>query len=399
MRVSVVAFAGLFLDCHLILTSTREDTLDHRCFADLLAPVCAAIINYILNGAIIRAIEALNTHFPTVLDPTSASAEPVPTPRAKAWGTNGSRVPSAASTPAHPLPLLSLAPSSASTINPSGSTSGPTPSTRLGHSVPVFVASTHPVHVRLNLQIQQFIESFRQLAPSSPSSSTSSVASLTTSMVLPGGSGHMNGSKLSHSDMAMAVDGLLTPATPTGLATMGSGIPPKVTLTNALTAAQGLHTEAKKLSPDVRATYLQEIKDVGALFAYTDPETSILKGFLDQHRRIALADQVNRAILRESQGSSLLIQKCHDRGGRVFIEQCLPVGEQVLTIRRRIRRLITNFPFGAICAADNSDLWNHVRTRSRSETSMEGTRDRRRGPPGCEWSFASHIARTGASAD
>lgn len=66
-----------------------------------------------------------------------------------------------------------------------------------------------------------------------------------------------------------------------------------------MTAAQGLHAEAKKLPPDVRAVYLQEIKDVGALFAYTDPETSILSGFLAQDRRVALADQVNMAILGE----------------------------------------------------------------------------------------------------
>jgi len=50
--------------------------------------------------------------------------------------------------------------------------------------------------------------------------------------------------------------------------------------------------------------YLQEIKDVGALFAYTEPETSILKGFLQQSRRIALAEQVNRAILSESPSCS-----------------------------------------------------------------------------------------------
>jgi hypothetical protein len=72
-----------------------------------------------------------------------------------------------------------------------------------------------------------------------------------------------------------------------------------VTLTNALTAAQGLHQEAKKLGAEDRAVYLLEIKDVVALFAYTDPESSILRGFLDQNRRIALAEQINRAILRE----------------------------------------------------------------------------------------------------
>jgi hypothetical protein len=90
-------------------------------------------------------------------------------------------------------------------------------------------------------------------------------------------------------------------AVPGGAGTAAGG---GVTLTHALTAAQGLHAEAKKLGPEDRAVYLQEIKDVGALFAYTDPETSILKGFLEQGRRIVLAEQVNRAILRES-GSSL----------------------------------------------------------------------------------------------
>ncbi len=45
--------------------------------------------------------------------------------------------------------------------------------------------------------------------------------------------------------------------------------------------------------------YLQETKDVCALLAYADPESSVLRGFLDQQRRIALAEQVNRAILRK----------------------------------------------------------------------------------------------------
>jgi hypothetical protein len=147
------------------------------------------------------------------------------------------------------------------------------------HSLPVLHHSSHPAHVRLNLRIQSFIESFRQLAPSSPSSPSSSMGSLTSSM-------HNGGPSA---------------AVPGGAGTAAGG---GVTLTHALTAAQGLHAEAKKLGPEDRAVYLQEIKDVGALFAYTDPETSILKGFLEQGRRIVLAEQVNRAILRES-GSSL----------------------------------------------------------------------------------------------
>ena len=258
-------------------------------------------------------------------------------------------------------------------------------STSLDHSVPVYTSSTHPAHVRLNLQIQQFIESFRQLAPSSPSSSTSSIASLTSSMVLPGGSGHLNGGKGLHGSSAMGVDGLLMSHTgaPTGLSASGSGGSHKVTLTNALTAAQGLHTEAKKLSPEVRATYLQEIKDVGALFAYTDPETSILKGFLDQHRRIALADQVNRAILSEL----VIYRICLGLSTRHNISiQSRPLGRNPSSYPGilRIRRSINDFLARTVCAADNSNLRANVRARSGSETSVERARDRRRGSPGGE---------------
>ncbi|ORX36588.1 CTLH/CRA C-terminal to lish motif domain-domain-containing protein [Kockovaella imperatae] len=260
-----------------------------------------AIINYILNGAIIRAVEALNTYFPAVLD-TSAPASPTTSlrPMGNPWAVSPS--PSASTSSLSALPAKP-AYSTTTTLGlnvppPSGMGGTSTPgsgsisngSSTPGSSdltIPVFPTSTTPSHVALNLQIQQFIESFRQLAPSSPSSSTSSITSLTSSMYLP----------------VPGTNGTTTTSNGNALGASGSGLSPKITLINALTAAQGLHTEAKKLPPEVRAVYLQEIKDVGALFAYTDPETSILKGFLDQNRRIALADQVNRAILK-SQGLS-----------------------------------------------------------------------------------------------
>jgi len=70
-------------------------------------------------------------------------------------------------------------------------------------------------------------------------------------------------------------------------------------LTSTLSALHNLHTEANRLRPDDRAVYLQEIKDVGGLLAYIEPETSVVSGFLDQQRRIALAQQINAAILSE----------------------------------------------------------------------------------------------------
>ncbi|RSH87315.1 hypothetical protein EHS25_003224 [Saitozyma podzolica] len=254
-----------------------------------------AIINSILNGAIHRAEEALNAHFPSVLTETPGPGHgvlPSNGDGAISW-TNGnshsapqsqdSALPSSSSSsppiPSHlPQPYSAFqfphsTSSSSSTVIFASNGSSALGASSSDHSLPVLHHSSHPAHVRLNLRIQSFIESFRQLAPSSPSSPSSSMGSLTSSMhnggpsaAVPGGAG----------------------------AAAGGG----VTLTHALTAAQGLHAEAKKLGPEDRAVYLQEIKDVGALFAYTDPETSILKGFLEQGRRIVLAEQVNRAILR-----------------------------------------------------------------------------------------------------
>ncbi|ODN94233.1 hypothetical protein L198_05087 [Cryptococcus wingfieldii CBS 7118] len=197
------------------------------------------ILDHILNGFIERAVETLQNHFPDVLRDV---------PEEPSWSTYHSD----------------------STANCNGGTRLHVSRSlqwdnQASHDTPVFNTSSDPSHVRLNLQIQQFIESFRQLNPgSSTSSPASSISSLANSQMMNGGGG--------------------------------------VTLTHALTSAQGLHAEAKKLKPEVRAVYMQEIKDVGALFAYENVEQSPLGGFVKQERRIRLAEQVNRAIL-ESKGT------------------------------------------------------------------------------------------------
>ncbi|WVF71507.1 hypothetical protein IAT40_006313 [Kwoniella sp. CBS 6097] len=237
-----------------------------------------AIINHILNGSIARAVEALTAHFPSVLlDPSSSSLNS----SSSSNGHSHSNGHSSSFTPTQHFysPYAPITPASSTSASSSSiyshSASRPNFSSPAGnHNIPVLHRSTYPSHVRLNLQIQQFIESFRQLSSSSstngsspgPSSPSSSIGSL-------GNSGTLSNSNSS------------------------------INLTHALTAAQGLHAEAKKLPAEVRAVYLQEIKDVGALFAYADPENSILGGFLDQSRRIKLSEQVNAAILR-SEGKS-----------------------------------------------------------------------------------------------
>ncbi|RXK36904.1 hypothetical protein M231_05806 [Tremella mesenterica] len=190
------------------------------------------IMNYILNGAIQRAIDTLQLYFPSVLTTPKRSSDKSP------WS----------------LPPQSLS-------------SNPEPSSDFdSHAYPVFPNSTHPQHIALNLQIQNFIENFRAIVPPSSPSSSASSNSLTSSM-------HMSTSFTQMSNST-------------------------ATLQHTLAAAQGLHLEAKKLRPEERAAYLSEIKDAGALFAYSDPENSPLKGFLEQSRRIRLAEQVNRAILK-----------------------------------------------------------------------------------------------------
>lgn len=203
-----------------------------------------------------RAVDALQTHFPAVLAPAvrnGGGSSPGGSSAAAVVASNGAgNGASTASNGASSSSAYVLTPRAVPLAR--GMAGSPAPT---NHETPVFVHSADPDHVRLNLQIQQFIESFRQLAPSAPSSPANSIESLN-------GSSNLTGSK---------------------------------ELTEALSALQALHTDATRLTPDHRAYYLQEIKDVGALFAYTDPENSILRGFLDQARRIALAQQVNAAIL------------------------------------------------------------------------------------------------------
>ncbi|WVQ80741.1 hypothetical protein IAT38_002846 [Cryptococcus sp. DSM 104549] len=217
------------------------------------------VLDYILDGNISRAIDTLDTHFPSVLavSPPSTSngntapyhpfANPTPKP-STSWG------------------LPSTTTNTSSTL-PSAIPIPKTPD----YTVPVFYTSSEPAHVRLNLQIQAFIESYRELEPSlsSPSSSASSLAN---SQTLPEGD-PLNGAA---GDRGNSSTGLV----------------------ETLTAAQRMHSDAMKLPAAERAAYLKEINDVAGILAYNPLETSPLKGLLEQDRRVALAEQVNAAILR-----------------------------------------------------------------------------------------------------
>lgn len=227
------------------------------------------ILDFILSGAVVRAVAALNAHFPAVLNPTTAAAlsalrngaEPSHSNGASSNGAEsngaGNGTTNGASNLSPYLPQPSSSRSRTAPSTPGGAAPPPPPT---NHTVPLFTRSSDPGHVKLNLSIQRYIEEMRSVPTQSATSSpSSSIDSLTGSTAL-------------------------------------SGDP----FRDLMTMHQELHTEAMKLRPEHRAAYLQEIKDVTALLGYNNPETSILRGFLEQERRIALAQQVNAAILSKS---------------------------------------------------------------------------------------------------
>lgn len=69
--------------------------------------------------------------------------------------------------------------------------------------------------------------------------------------------------------------------------------------TEQLDRAKKLYTAANSLrKPSDRASYLEELGQVGGLLAYKYPEDSPMAKYLSQERREAVANQINSAILR-----------------------------------------------------------------------------------------------------
>lgn len=265
-------------------------------------------------------MEMLDAHFPFVLaddaDSFAATAGGVPIPGGsrQATGAYPPTAPTSRSAPqtttlaslstartpashglAHRPSIGSISGSTVTGITPPG-LGVPVPQAPSDHTSPVCAHSTSPAHVRLNLQIQAFIESFRHLAPSSPSTPSSSIGSLASSMHA---SFHGGLPPAPNSGGAAARPSNGSGNGTSAAAAVGAGSSSGTALQRTLAAAQSLREEAQKLTGEDKAVYLQETKDVCALLAYADPENSILRGFLDQARRIALAEQVNRAILRK----------------------------------------------------------------------------------------------------
>lgn len=199
------------------------------------------IIDAILDGAIPRAMSGIHEHFPTVLMRRSSSS------------SNGTTV-----------------------LQP------PTEKTQVYvHQTPVFSHSYAPEHVALNLQIQAWIESYRNnlSTPGSPGSSIESI-----------GNGSTKESGLSDNQIKSLTE-----------------------------AWNEIHRIVSQFKPEVAASYVKEVKDLSGLLAYSESELEKddcpLRGFVDQRRRIALANQINAAILREHPWTAQREKLTHTRPG------------------------------------------------------------------------------------
>lgn len=243
-----------------------EDDLEGDVSPDLSAEELRAvrarkqIKDYIISGQIRQAMDMINTHFPTVLNNP----------------TNGSKR-SKASSSTNPCEKV----------------------------LPANPTSMEPDHLLLNLQIQVFIEAIRsasssQLAP--PSSSSLDARGLPSlASTTPG--------------IAASISRAASPAPSTsssngsGTSATGTSAALNPALHSALAYAQGLYTSAQRLPSFWRAMYLKELEQVTALLAYTDVEHSPVRRFLHRSRKVALAEQVNSAILfRGGKSSQPLIE-------------------------------------------------------------------------------------------
>ncbi|CEH19492.1 GLUCOSE-INDUCED DEGRADATION PROTEIN 8 HOMOLOG [Ceraceosorus bombacis] len=236
------------------------------------------IRDHILSGRIYAAIELLDEHFPAVVS-SSAAAGRLRRSEASPQTLDPSSV------------YARLSGGLASSVNASngasGAASGNGKSGRPKAALPAYRPSLDPDHVALNLQIQAFIEAVRG---SSGTGTTRSV-----------GDSSATGRLSPFSDAGSSAGSTNGSANATGAG--GGGI------MGALALVQGINTRVLSLPEYWRSMYLKELQGVTALLAYANVESSPVSKYLDQKRRVGLAEQVNSAIIAQSgQPSQPLIE-------------------------------------------------------------------------------------------
>ncbi|PWN49904.1 hypothetical protein IE53DRAFT_362785 [Violaceomyces palustris] len=250
------------------------------------------IRDHIINGRIRLAIDMCNAHFPSVLNSDAGPSSSASSSKAKA---------------APPAPRTS------SGTNPSTVRTN-SPSSRSDKVLPANPTSLEPSHLLLNLQIQFFIESIRTASHNPPHLVNNGVTSMSSS-------GTLHTLASSTPGIASSISRAASPApssSSSGSATSTNGGGPSSSSSSstvnpalhaALAYAKGLYTSAQRLPGYWKSMYLKELEQVTALLAYRDVEHSPVRKYLHPSRKIALAEQVNSAIMyRTGKPSQPLIE-------------------------------------------------------------------------------------------
>ncbi|KAF9646402.1 hypothetical protein BDM02DRAFT_3156563 [Thelephora ganbajun] len=216
----------------------------------------------ILSGRVDEAVDLLHAHFPTVLTRSSLDTE---MDDDSYFFPNQKRRKVDPHAPSIPSP---------STIQ--------------------FLRSTtvDPLHLNLNLRILAFTEACRTIPLPYPPPSV--VPSLAGSPSLP--------------DVRTGIDDGGGPVPTPGLIPDESTDPiaHQQHLINLITRIQKLYVLANTLPKESdRKTYAEELDQVGGLLAYKIPEKSPMTRYLSQGRREAVADQINAAVLYQTQHSAV----------------------------------------------------------------------------------------------
>lgn len=171
--------------------------------------------------------------------------------------------------------------------NPSGSQSERMSPNVEGGFTYVSATSVEAAHLLLNLRILAFIEACRTRPLEVPHPAKTSLESDSTSTA--SRSGH---STTSHPTLCTG-----PPAeADSEVREMDAEV-----LDELLRKGRKLYALVKALpNPKDREVYRQELKNVGGILGYKTPENSPVAKYLAYQRREAVADQINRAVLRES---------------------------------------------------------------------------------------------------
>ncbi|KAJ9108545.1 hypothetical protein QFC19_002261 [Naganishia cerealis] len=183
-----------------------------------------------------------------------------------------------------------------------------------------------PTLLALNLDIQEFVEGLRvlqQQVPSSPSEAVSLAGSLYDEGT---STGFGAGKSMNGEGNGISTDGGLagttktlrtttseqdqpmfsrpsTPGPPVSSATPATRKAARdAAILACLAHASRLDSATQHLRPREARRYAQQVQDVCGLLAYNDMEASPLAGYLEQERRVGLADMVEGCVMKRERG-------------------------------------------------------------------------------------------------